>query len=268
MGRRKHASFGEIAEAQRELLDRLAPRVPFGAETTTCWACGFSCGKSCLERAHVGASSVMPDDRPENLWLLCERCHRDQPDGASFAVQFRWLKTREPFRTLVEKDVEPLLVALRESESDSEILRFLAWTREDPRYEALLLATTRPARTGLAAAYTNFLWGILQMFWVWKALDLGGEETLESANCHSKIADLAENWWKQGYEALAVSQRLKRGLSVAQRNGVRLGRPRRLVDLAALKDLKQAGLSWRTIAEEMRIPRRTLQRAARSLETT
>jgi hypothetical protein len=160
-----------IAEAQRDLLSLLQGRVPAGAETRTCWGCGQAFPKVCLERAHIGPTSVVPDDGPENFWLLCGRCHRDQPDGASYAVQFRWLKSRESFWTLVAQDVQPLMRALREISNDREILKFVAWTRENPEtYEALTLAATRPARAGFAAAYSNFLWSLLQTFLTWQAL--------------------------------------------------------------------------------------------------
>ena len=57
----------------------------------TCWACGVRCS---TERAHIKASSHGGTNAPSNFFLLCAVCHSEQPDGASYDAQIRWLRTR------------------------------------------------------------------------------------------------------------------------------------------------------------------------------
>ena len=41
----------------------------------TCWGCGFD---TITQRCHILARAEGGDDNPENLVILCKRCHLDQ----------------------------------------------------------------------------------------------------------------------------------------------------------------------------------------------
>lgn len=90
-----------IAAAQRNLLDRLnAERgdrayIEHDLATHSCWGCGY-CGQSFRpSRAHIKAVVFGGTYDPENYILLCDVCHREQPDAVSLEVLFEWLIRRE-----------------------------------------------------------------------------------------------------------------------------------------------------------------------------
>jgi DNA invertase Pin-like site-specific DNA recombinase len=63
-----------------------------------------------------------------------------------------------------------------------------------------------------------------------------------------------------------ITERVKGGIARAREHGTRsgkaIGRPRRDVDVAKVRELREQGKSWRLIAQTLRVPRRTLERAA------
>ena len=56
-----------------------------------CWACWAE--SQAVQRCHIVAHSHGGSNDPANYFLLCWRCHRDQPDGAPIGAQLRWLAT-------------------------------------------------------------------------------------------------------------------------------------------------------------------------------
>lgn len=44
-----------------------------------------------LERCHVLADAAGGEDKPENLFLLCHRCHAESPDTTEPPYFFRWV---------------------------------------------------------------------------------------------------------------------------------------------------------------------------------
>ena len=73
------------------------------------------------------------------------------------------------------------------------------------------------------------------------------------------IASLAE------FERCLIADRVRSGLARAKatgrtRTGKAIGRPRRDVDLQVVHDLREQGRSWRSIAQALKVPRRTLVR--------
>ena len=74
------------------------------------------------------------------------------------------------------------------------------------------------------------------------------------------IAALAE------FERELIRERVRSGIARVKatgrtRSGKAVGRPRRAVDLAAVTALRSAGKTWREIARDLKVPRRTLERA-------
>lgn len=65
------------------------------------------------------------------------------------------------------------------------------------------------------------------------------------------------------FERSLIIARTKSGIEAARRRGAKLGRPRMspAVDLAAVRAMRESGLSWEKIAAQTKIARSTLQRA-------
>jgi DNA invertase Pin-like site-specific DNA recombinase len=66
-------------------------------------------------------------------------------------------------------------------------------------------------------------------------------------------------------ERVRISQRVRAGLDVARAKGTRLGRPKVVVDVARIANLRAEGRSWRNISEELDIGKGTAQRALAGL---
>lgn len=60
------------------------------------------------------------------------------------------------------------------------------------------------------------------------------------------------------FERELIRDRVRSGIALARAKGVRLGRPRAMVDTARVEARRASGASWRAISREMRIPRSTL----------
>lgn len=67
--------------------------------------------------------------------------------------------------------------------------------------------------------------------------------------------------WIAAQERSRIRERVLAGLGRAKRDGKRLGRPSREVDLSQVLKLRSQGLSMREIAQTLRVPRSTLARA-------
>lgn len=65
------------------------------------------------------------------------------------------------------------------------------------------------------------------------------------------------------FERALIQERVKAGLRHAKAKGKRLGRPGRVVDVAALLRMRSSGKTWPQIAKETGISLRTCYRAAR-----
>lgn len=65
------------------------------------------------------------------------------------------------------------------------------------------------------------------------------------------------------FERSLIVARTKSGIEAARRRGAKLGRPRSSppVDMAAVRAMRESGLSWEKIAAQTKIARSTLQRA-------
>jgi DNA invertase Pin-like site-specific DNA recombinase len=63
-------------------------------------------------------------------------------------------------------------------------------------------------------------------------------------------------------ERVRISQRVRAGLETARAKGKRLGRPRVIVDHAAIGRLREQGLSWAKIAERLGVGEGTVYRLA------
>ena len=74
------------------------------------------------------------------------------------------------------------------------------------------------------------------------------------------IASLAE------FERCLIADRVRSGLARVKatgrtRTGKAIGRPRRDLDLGSIQELRAMGRSWRSIAQALKVPVRTLRRS-------
>ena len=56
---------------------------------TYCWRCG--CKKN-LQRCHIVPHALGGEDKPENIVLLCKRCHAEGPNVTDPSVMWDWIK--------------------------------------------------------------------------------------------------------------------------------------------------------------------------------
>lgn len=82
------ASLRAIVTDQEDLIAQLRDRFEDFDPLVHCWACGE---ERKLQRAHIMPASAGGPDVGKNYFLLCRRCHQEQPDNASEEAQRQWL---------------------------------------------------------------------------------------------------------------------------------------------------------------------------------
>ncbi len=55
-----------------------------------CWRCGYL---RCLEKCHIVPNALGGHDAPENLVLLCKKCHKEAPNSNDSEFFWDWLKS-------------------------------------------------------------------------------------------------------------------------------------------------------------------------------
>jgi hypothetical protein len=173
VARKKNPTCKEIAKAQARLIESID--LEPGREHEMCWACGltFWDAKGCSpEKAHVVADAHGGSNKPDNFFLLCSTCHREQPDGASYSVQVSWLVSKENWMGRTFKDLKPVMEAIRNLGGDDKTLsKFVEWIHEDQeRFHRLLASGSTPARASYQSSRANMLWSVLNAFTSWKAI--------------------------------------------------------------------------------------------------
>jgi len=56
-----------------------------------CWRCAY---KAALDRCHIIPESLGGEDIPENLVLLCKRCHREAPNVNDPEAMWIWIQSQ------------------------------------------------------------------------------------------------------------------------------------------------------------------------------
>lgn len=130
--------------------------------------------------------------------------------------------------------------------------------------------------------------GAFDVLVVW-ALDRFGRSmvgnlhaVLELDRCGVQVVSVRETWldtgsavrplliaifgWVAEQERVTIVARTKAGLERARRDGVRLGRPPRAVDVRRARALLEDGVSLRQVAKRLRVPPMTLHGALRRTE--
>jgi hypothetical protein len=103
--RRPPPTVEKIVNANTGLVSRLGNLWGPDEATRACWACGALRGHGMgmarrIFKAHVVAHRHYGDCSPANFFLLCEKCHAEQPDGVDRASQEYWLLHHESRVTL------------------------------------------------------------------------------------------------------------------------------------------------------------------------
>ena len=79
----------EIVSCWRKLIDEDDLSVDWSEAETHCWRCGC---ENNLERCHIIPDALGGKDEPENLVLLCHRCHADGPNVLDKEIMWDWIK--------------------------------------------------------------------------------------------------------------------------------------------------------------------------------
>ncbi len=88
------ATVGAIADYWEARQPPLLIAVPWIDSCECCWRCG---DKGSLQRCHIIPDSRGGSGKPENLLLLCARCHREAPNVADSRFMLAWLEvTADP----------------------------------------------------------------------------------------------------------------------------------------------------------------------------
>jgi hypothetical protein len=108
-----------IVNAQEELL-KWCPNVECVLKEDlewVCWACGESPPVREKQyrpyRCHIEQYLPERTDQPDNFILLCDRCHREQPDALTKEVLKYWLATRESKIKYDERIVAPIMASYK-----------------------------------------------------------------------------------------------------------------------------------------------------------
>lgn len=79
----------EIADYWGKYQEECGLSVDWSEAEERCWRCGY---KKPLERCHIIPDSLGGEDKPENLVLLCKRCHIEAPNVESKTFMWEWLR--------------------------------------------------------------------------------------------------------------------------------------------------------------------------------
>jgi hypothetical protein len=83
-----------------------------------------------LTGCHLVPHALGGPDRPENLVLLCGRCHRDAPDVRDPEYMLRWIADRDHWGVALQRELEKALE--RAAVTEAQIIHFNELVRQDP----------------------------------------------------------------------------------------------------------------------------------------
>ncbi|MEX0661258.1 MAG: HNH endonuclease [Balneolaceae bacterium] len=86
-------TISKIVNAQKKLIEDKIRELSLDEAHHSCWACfkGLDNKKFKPKRAHIISNYNGGNNKPNNYFLLCKKCHSEQPDGNSFDIQLKWL---------------------------------------------------------------------------------------------------------------------------------------------------------------------------------
>jgi hypothetical protein len=186
MPKRPKVKHRDIVNAQQDLL-KWCPNVEGVSNEDlvyVCWACGarsaehFRSKQGLMTRCHIERYQPNQAERPDNFILLCDLCHKEQPDALPKEAIKYWLSTREShakynermkalFNTtmeLLKKDFGDFVVDMACAELGRDVQSWMM------RY------AEKSAGQGSGNRYANFQWGWLAEFYKWC---VGNKEKVE-----------------------------------------------------------------------------------------
>jgi len=142
----------KIAAAQVCLLPYLDL---LGPAAESCWACGST--DETPQRAHIQGVAVGGDNDPTNFVLLCQRCHREHPDGAGLRAQLLWLVSHETCLERQQRRCAQLrraLIRIFAGDTDTAERRLAEFIRSPRRSEPI-------AHCGFTTDIPNLEWSFV-----------------------------------------------------------------------------------------------------------
>lgn len=85
----------QIVEYWSKKVSEMDISVDWSEAEKYCWRCGNS---ENLQRAHIVPDSLGGFDSPDNLILLCEKCHTEAPNVTDPEIMWDWLKAYNSYR--------------------------------------------------------------------------------------------------------------------------------------------------------------------------
>ncbi|HKQ46811.1 MAG TPA: HNH endonuclease signature motif containing protein [Phycisphaerae bacterium] len=174
--------YARIAKANREFIEAInaevvdAKYIEFEYAAHTCWACGYYSKDFKPQRAHVLADRRGGANSPENYVLLCEVCHKEQPDAVSKEVLEQWLISHESVDKKTLREVLPVFEAVkaiarnRNAEGSIEAFaeRLNAKADEGTLIEEFMKRVAYESSNPSPRTHrSNFAWGVAQAFVDW-----------------------------------------------------------------------------------------------------
>ena len=83
-------SLDQIVTYWERRQDECSMAVDWSEARERCWRCGYK--PRTLERCHIVPDALGGASSPENLVLLCVRCHREAPNVADERFMWLWLR--------------------------------------------------------------------------------------------------------------------------------------------------------------------------------
>jgi len=79
----------DIVDYWSRHMDECGLSVDWSEAHSHCWRCGYD---EKLERCHIIPHALGGQDAPDNLVLLCKRCHAENPNVADKEVMWDWIR--------------------------------------------------------------------------------------------------------------------------------------------------------------------------------
>ena len=89
-----------------------------------CWACDMPEELCKLERCHILAESLGGDGYADNLFLLCEECHKESPDTTNRDAFFRWVYKKRKGYSNGHPNANKILELIDEELKDRGMMTF------------------------------------------------------------------------------------------------------------------------------------------------
>src|SRR5439155_25914855 len=89
---RKYINKLNIIEYWKNKIDECELNFDWSDAHEVCWACGDNVE---TEKCHIIPHCFDGDEIPENMILLCNQCHKENPNAISYDSYIQWLKSRK-----------------------------------------------------------------------------------------------------------------------------------------------------------------------------